>query len=924
MPTLTLELRRHLLALAVLVAIGGCGGERSEAEYLSSASTYVAENKHSAAIIEYKNALQQNPRNADSRLALAASYLAIGDAAGAEKELRRAAELGASSEQVLPSLVRALNLQQQHESIIKETARLDSVPPATRIMLHIARGQAFVSLDREADARAEFELANELDPQAPLARLGDAYVKLFNDQAEEALAALDKLLADAPALEEAWLLKARLQLARRDVSGAIESFATLIKLAPQVLGYRLLYAEALLQGERYDEARTELASLRKQIPKHPVPLYYEAVIAFHDKDCDKTLERTGAVLQQLPQHVNSRLLTGYCHYLKDNPALAYEYLHGSAAQMPPEHMARKVLALTEFKLGYHDQAAQTLKDYQGSSAEDAELFSNIGGALIREGRAEDAKALLERAAAQGGGDATTRARLGMAKLALDDESGLTDLQQVLATDPGNQQTKVLLGLNLLQRNKNDEAKKLADEWLAAEPKSVDAINLSALVARAQGDNAGAQKLLDQALALDPANRNSHTQLMQMALLANDIGKAREHIRAVLDQGELALPVVELWFGAEQALGDIAKVGDYLAERVAAKPEDNNARMALARYRLHQGQSAEVETLLSPIKADATQYADSQLLRARALIASNKIGDAEKLLRGWREAQPKDARSYLALAEFYLSQRQLDKAAAEARSGLNEYPKGSALLMMMAGIELQRGDLGAAAEQIKILDREQIDNPQADELRARLALAQGRGDEALTFAQRAVDNQPSATRAALLGQSLLAAGQKVKAREYLEQHLVASPNNVAARNVLADLYLQAEPDKAIASYREVLRVQPDNVLALNNLAWLLGERGDLKEAIALAERANSLLAGNAMVEDTLGALYLKNGEGARALPLIEKASAAVPKDPTMRLHLAEALVATGDKVRAQQILTELKAGPDFGHQAEIDALLEKSR
>ena len=93
MPTLTLNLRRHLLALAVLAAIGGCGGERSEAEYLTSAATYVAENKHSAAIIEYKNALQQNPRNVDSRLALAASYLASGDAAGAEKELRRAAEL---------------------------------------------------------------------------------------------------------------------------------------------------------------------------------------------------------------------------------------------------------------------------------------------------------------------------------------------------------------------------------------------------------------------------------------------------------------------------------------------------------------------------------------------------------------------------------------------------------------------------------------------------------------------------------------------------------------------------------------------------------------------------------------------------------------------------------------------------------------
>src|SRR5262249_50656255 len=71
--------------------------------------------------------------------------------------------------------------------------------------------------------------------------------------------------------------------------------------------------------------------------------------------------------------------------------------------------------------------------------------------------------------------------------------------------------------------------------------------------------------------------------------------------------------------------------------------------------------------------------------------------------------------------------------------------------------------------------------------------------------------------------------------------------------LADLYdLQAKYDAAAARYREVLKEDPANVLALNNLAWLLAETsGDKDEALKLIDRAIELQGSRAEFLDTRG-------------------------------------------------------------------------
>src|SRR3569833_4640758 len=98
--------RRSMLWRAILGAGAGLGamvaGHAAAVDkYLDDAKRYQENGEHRSAIIQFKNALQQDANNRDARMLLAQSYLQIGDGASAEKELQRAQELGASPDQVV-------------------------------------------------------------------------------------------------------------------------------------------------------------------------------------------------------------------------------------------------------------------------------------------------------------------------------------------------------------------------------------------------------------------------------------------------------------------------------------------------------------------------------------------------------------------------------------------------------------------------------------------------------------------------------------------------------------------------------------------------------------------------------------------------------------------------------------------------------
>ena len=82
---------RHWLSALLTGLLAGCGGDNPDS-LVASGKEFLAKNDNKAAIIQFKNALQQSPDLGEARFLLGKALLEGGDPRGAEVELRRAAD----------------------------------------------------------------------------------------------------------------------------------------------------------------------------------------------------------------------------------------------------------------------------------------------------------------------------------------------------------------------------------------------------------------------------------------------------------------------------------------------------------------------------------------------------------------------------------------------------------------------------------------------------------------------------------------------------------------------------------------------------------------------------------------------------------------------------------------------------------------
>lgn len=95
------------------------------------------------------------------------------------------------------------------------------------------------------------------------------------------------------------------------------------------------------------------------------------------------------------------------------------------------------------------------------------------------------------------------------------------------------------------------------------------------------------------------------------------------------------------------------------------------------------------------------------------------------------------------------------------------------------------------------------------------------------------------------------------------------------------------DEAMATMRDLIKIEPDNSSALNFLGYLIVERGgNLAEARRLIEKALKIRPGDGAYLDSLGWCLFKMGEVDKAEVLLRQAIEKSPKEGVIMEHLAE--------------------------------------
>lgn len=111
-------------------------------------------------------------------------------------------------------------------------------------------------------------------------------------------------------------------------------------------------------------------------------------------------------------------------------------------------------------------------------------------------------------------------------------------------------------------------------------------------------------------------------------------------------------------------------------------------------------------------------------------------------------------------------------------------------------------------------------------------------------------------------------------------------------------------------RQILKIDPDNVSALNSLGYILADRTQrYQEAQQLLEKALLLQPDDAAIMDSMGWLLYRLGKYPEALGYLRSAFANGP-NPEIAAHLGEILWMLGDKEEARRIWREgLELAPE---------------
>ncbi|GGY34106.1 XrtA/PEP-CTERM system TPR-repeat protein PrsT [Pseudoduganella albidiflava] len=913
----TTSILKALSALPLLLALGACSRPPPAEVLLADARRFSAQGDPKAAIIQLKNIVQQQPDHVTARLMLGQMYLDTGDMASAEKELRRARELGAQADLVQPGLGKALLSQSQFQRLLDEFPAQGASAEALAL-----RGQALLYLGRPDEAHPMFERALQLKPGLSDATLGLAKLALIGAQPDKAGQLLEQAIAQNPDNVDALRLKGDLQLAAHDPAAARKSYERILDIKPNNVQARLDLANLAIQQDRLDDARQQIKLARKAQPKNLMISYSQALLDFSEKRYKSALEQVQQVLRVAPEHMPSVLLAGAVSVLTGSDTRAEQYLT-QFLQANPEHpYATKLLATVTLRSGKRDDALNIMRAALKGTPNDADLLALAGEAEMQAHNFAQSAAYFEKASELKPERSELRLGHGFSRLQMGDSpKAIAELERAAQGGGGAERAGTLLVLSHMRDKQLDKALSVVDAMIA-KGDSAMLQNLRAGVVLGSGDIGGARAGFMKALALDPVYLPALDNLANLDIVAKKPEDARQRYEAALARDKKNAALMTSLANLEARVGKPADAGRWLEQAAKENPDDRAAARQLASFYLQTGEKRKALTLAQ--KMQATDTADPEAL---ALLAQaqelNRQNDAA--LESWHRLaalQPASAAVQLRIAAMDLSAKRHDQALQAARKAVKADPDSAEALVLQHALLLDKKAFSEALAAAQSLQARHPDWPLGFKLEGDVLMARQKPGEAVQRYQHALQVAPSGILVIALHGALVGAGKPQEAAAQLRQWLDKQPADLQARTYYAST-LMSEGDHKAASkqYEQILRSVPDNAAMLNEYAWSLLQLKD-DRALGNAEKAHRIAPKSPAIADTLAAILLDKGDTARAVPLLKAATEQAPAENDIRLRFAQALFLSGDRKGARSQCERLLAVRDFKRQAEVRALMAK--
>lgn len=908
--------------LSALLAVA-CSKTQSPDALIAEAKTYQQKGDDKAAIIQLKNALQQAPDNPEARFQLGELYNASGDGVSAEKELRRAQALGVPAARVTPGIARALLIQGQYQKLLDETEK-DPQPSGETLAM---RGNAYFSLNKLPEAKQAFTRALELKPDAPEALVGLAKCALLERDVATASKLSEQAIAKNPKNLEVWLFKGDLMRAQGRVNDALLAYDESLKLQPDNASARIVKANLEISSRKFAEARVDIEAAKKSAPNGVGVHYTQALLEFTEEKHQAALESIQQALRFAPEHMPSILLAGAIHFALGSMEQAEQNFKKYLERNPDNLYARKMLAGVMLKSGQTTRALEVLEPALNSGVKDAQLWLLAGETYLNARNPAKATEYFQKADALTPGISAVHTALGMSKLAQGaNAEAVAELEKAVKGTGATSQASIMLITTHLRNNDLDKALAAAKAMEKGEPKNPLAHNLLGTVYQSKGDKVNARASFDKALALDAVNFSAITSLSQLDLTENKADAAKKRLEAFLQTDKKNVQAMTALANIAFATGQKDAGRTWLERAVSENPASVPAARVLVTYYLQNGDAAKARSLASKLQADHPTDAGALELLAQVQAQTGERSAAVAAYQKLAVLKPDSAAVQLQIARLQMAQNDEAAAMSALDKALQLEPTSVDAQLAMANVKGRKGDLDGALAIARALQKQQPNTAGGYVLEGDILIAKKDAPGAVKAYERAFGVTQSGLVLRKLHAALSATGKGKEADARLARWVAEHPDDTESRLVIAQTALgNGQSAAAISQLEALLKSEPNNVVAMNNLAWAYQQNKDAR-ALPLAEKAVALAPENAAVLDTAGVILTEKGGKAdltRAVTLLQKSVTLAPQAMDTRFHLAQALAKSGDKERARKELqTVLDSNQSFAGRDEARVLMKQ--
>ncbi len=530
---------------------------------------------------------------------------------------------------------------------------------------------------------------------------------------------------------------------------------------------------------------------------------------------------------------------------------------------------------------------------------------------------DDEKALKSMVQAASLGDGSYYLKLEVARLYSrigDNETALKYAQEALKLDHDALEAHLFIAWLAASDGRFETAEKEYLTILKQNPQNTEALNYLGNLYAETGNNLKAEKIFKRLVKTVP----DHLSYYRLGRFYNISGRTSEAIGAFKTalKKNLDFPATlsEL-AGLYEKIGNNAAAEKIYRQLIELRPEAYMPKTYLAQLLLKIGKKKEAEKILSKLHDQNNQL-------------STETGP------GWRVQKDNGIKLKVQIGLIYLNQKLYREAAREFESLLKNYPDNDQGRYFLAASLLEQDEQRNAKKNFprarKLLESIKPDSDIYPDARLLLAtMITGRNEhdtmeKSLSLLEEADRLRPDSPRLKIAVAIVLEHLEETeKARKQLLEAASKFPEE-------ADIYFRlgvledklGRQSAAIEAIRKALELDQDHADALNYLAYTWADRSEnLKEALAMAERANALKPNRGYILDTLGWIYFHLNQPQRALTFLKRALPLSDSDPVVLDHLGDVLLKMGRGKEALSIYRQaLDAG--FENQEELNGKIKR--